>query len=361
MLNIDAPDDLADQLEEVAQALYARWLLEPAQAAAVVERWVHGEDLHSDSNWVYLHETPEYWAGFLFHRFVLHDDDACPDDCRVEAWKIHRSGRRMIEPDAVLLLGMPSTSTAELLADAAARRGIEVRRVSGPRDLAGLTGRPMYWYGGPLVADRVARGFGIGLLEPDDGWLPWLGRRLTGRRIKAATLADAWSLKGPAFVKPPSAKSFPARVYANGSDLLRVDEGLMPQTPVLISEVVSLAAEYRLFLLDGEVVAASRYAVHGRLDAAPLDGDAREREVRAFAKTVARWRHSLPSGVVVDVALARDPRTGRERWVVVEANMAWFAHCYTADPDRVLDVVLRAAGPLTNIVASDFAYLHART
>ena len=219
----------------------------------------------------------------------------------------------------------------------------------------------MYWYGGPLAADRVAREFGIGLLEPDDNWLPWLGRRLTGRRIKAATLADAWSLKGPAFVKPPSVKSFAARVYADGSDLPCVGEGLMPETPVLISEVVSLAAEYRLFLLDGEVVAASRYAVHGQFDAAPLDGDAREREVRAFAKTVARRRYSLPSGVVVDIGLARDPSTGRGRWVVVEANMAWFAHCYTADPDRVLDVVLRAAGPLANIAAGDFSYLHART
>jgi hypothetical protein len=27
MLNIDAPEDVAEQLEEVAQALYARWLL----------------------------------------------------------------------------------------------------------------------------------------------------------------------------------------------------------------------------------------------------------------------------------------------------------------------------------------------
>ena len=113
-------------------------------------------------------------------------------------------------------------------------------------------------------------------------------------------------------------------------------------------------------LLDGEVVAASRYAVHGRLDAAPLDDDPREREVRAFAGTVARWRSSLPSGVVVDVGLARDESTGRERWVVVEANMAWFAHCYYADPDRVLDVVLRSAGPLTDIAAADFGYLHAR-
>jgi hypothetical protein len=125
---------------------------------------------------------------------------------------------------------------------------------------------------------------------------------------------------------------------------------------------MTLAAEYRLFLLDGQVIAASRYAVHGRLDTAPLEGDPREREARAFAAILTRQRrYSLPSAVVVDIGLARDPETGRERWVVVEANMAWFAHCYAADADQVLEVVLRSAGPLKGIAETDFEYLRSRT
>lgn len=360
-LNIDAPEDVAQQLREVALALYARWLLEPAKAAAVVERWVDGENLHAESNRVYLHEMPEYWAGCIFHRFVLHGDDACPDGCPADFGRVRQPAHGEAEPDAVLLLGTPCTSTAELLAQAAVQRRLEVRRVTGPADLTGLAGRAAYWYGGPLAADRVVNESSIGLLEPDDDWLPRIGRRLTGRRIAAATLADAWTLTEPAFVKPPSAKSFPAQVYADGSHLPRRGQGLTPDTRVLISEVVSLAAEYRLFLLDGAVAAASRYATHGRLDVAPLEGDPREREIRAFARTLTRIRrHSLPSGVVVDIALARGPDADHERWVVVEANMAWFAHCYAADPERVLDVVLRSAGPLKNITADDFGHLRAR-
>jgi hypothetical protein len=124
---------------------------------------------------------------------------------------------------------------------------------------------------------------------------------------------------------------------------------------------MSFAAEYRLFVLDGEVAAASRYAVHGRLDVAPLPGDAREREVRAFAAMLTRrLRYSLPSAVVVDVGLGCGPDdAGRERWVVVEANMAWFVHCYAADPDRVLEVVLRSAGPLEDVRETDFGHVHA--
>ena len=84
--------------------------------------------------------------------------------------------------------------------------------------------------------------------------------------------------------------------------------------------------------------------------------------MRAFATMLTRClRYSLPSAVVVDIGLASDPGTGRERWVVVEANMAWFAHCYAADPSRVLDVALRSAGPLKDITETDFEHLRAWT
>jgi hypothetical protein len=359
---LDAPDEVAEQLEEIARALSARWLLGPAQAASVVGRWVDGADLHAESNWVYLHELPEYWAGLLFHRFVLHDDGPCEDECGIGVPRMRRRRpRHGGGPGAVLLLGTPTTSTAELLAQAAARRGLEVRRVSGPADLAGLTKEhTVHWYGGPAAARRVVAELGIGLLQPDDDWLPLLGRRYTGRRIESATLADARKLTAPAFVKPPSDKSFPAGVYLDGTHLPRDGQGLTSDTRVLISEVVDVVREYRLFVLDGEVRAASRYAVHGRLEPGPLEGDLREREARAFAAMVIRClRYSLPSAVVVDIGLARDPGTGRERWIVVEANMAWFANCYTADPDRVLDVVLGSAGPLRRVAAQDFGHLAA--
>lgn len=269
-----------------------------------------------------------------------------------------RYARGAIGADAVLLLGTPTTSTGELLAHAATRRGLGVRRVAGPEDLIGCAGRAAYWYGGPRAAGRVVGRLGIGLLEPEDGWLPELGRRYTGRRVETAALSDAWALTEPAFIKPPSEKSFPARVYRDGTDLRRQSGALAADTPVLISEVMGCAAEYRLFLLDGAVAAASRYAVDGRLDVAPLPGDAHEREVRAFAAMlIRRLRCSLPSAVVVDVGLGHDPDTGRGRWVVVEANMAWFAHCYAADSDRVLDVVLRSAGPLRDVRETDLGYL----
>ncbi|WP_232838404.1 ATP-grasp domain-containing protein [Streptomyces geranii] len=252
------------------------------------------------------------------------------------------------------------TSTTVLLAEAAAGRGMEVRSLGEPGvSPASLAGRAVHWYGGPLAADRIAAPLCLGLLEPPDGWLAGLPEEYTGRRVRLTTLAEAWQGRHPVFAKPPSDKSFPAAVYADGSRLPRTGTGVGPRTPVLVSEVVTFAVEYRLFVLDGRVSAGSRYAVYGHLDPAPLDGDEREREVREFAdRLLTEQRHSLPSAVTVDVGLVQDPdRGGRERWAVVEANMPWFSHSYAAGVEGVLDVVLRAAGPWGLVGRGDVGFL----
>ncbi|MBT2445621.1 ATP-grasp domain-containing protein [Streptomyces sp. ISL-43] len=260
--------------------------------------------------------------------------------------------------DGVLLIPARPTATAGLLAGAAALRGMEVRALdAGPGALsAALTGRSVHWCGGPAAGARVAGPLGIGLLEPPDDWLAGLPWWATGRGIRLTGLGEARaSLRGPAFVKPPREKSFPAAVYADGSALPE----LPADTPVLVSEVVDFAAEYRLFLLDGGIAAASRYAVHGRLDSAPLDADPRAPEVRAFAaRLAAEAGGGLPSAVTVDIGfIAGGAGSGGGRPAVVEANMAWFSNCYAADPSGVLDTVLRAAGPRERVPGADLAFV----
>jgi hypothetical protein len=246
----------------------------------------------------------------------------------------------------------------ELLAVEAAGRGMAVRAAEELGPVAG----PAYWYGGPLAGARLADRLGFALVEPADDWLAELPQEFTGREIRAATVVDAWALDRPTFVKPPRDKSFRADVYADGS---RLPAGLDPTTAVLLSEVVTFAAEYRLFLLDGRIATASRYAVFGRLDPRPLDMDGAGHadgtivaEICEFVdRLVAAAGHTLPSAVVLDVGQLLDPYRPGHRWVVVEANMAWFSHAYAADPARVLDVVLRAAGPRERVRPGDLPFV----
>ncbi|NUR62918.1 MAG: ATP-grasp domain-containing protein [Catenulispora sp.] len=205
------------------------------------------------------------------------------------------------------------------------------------------------YYGGPIFGARAASALDIALLTPPDDFLQSLPPELTGRRIELTTAAEARHLRRPFFAKPPSDKSFEAGVFADGSRL----PALPPDTPVQVSEVVTFAEEHRLFLLDGAVHAASRYARFGRLDPARASEAA-----LAFAKDAATGAAPfLPSAVVLDIGLISDPDSGDEHWAVVEANMAWFAHSYAADPELVLDVVLAAAGPTADARPADMRFV----
>ncbi|MDH6136434.1 hypothetical protein P3T37_005862 [Kitasatospora sp. MAA4] len=252
----------------------------------------------------------------------------------------------------LLLLAPRINETGLQLLTAARRRGLRAHTATGwavPEELRGL--RPAHLYGGPLFADAVGRDLALAALEAPADWLTALPFELTRRRILCTTLADARQLRRPAFLKPPVDKLFPARIYPDGSGLPGPD-ALEDDTLVLVSDVVAFAREYRLFVLDGVVHTASRYAVDGRLDVAPLDEDALAAQVLGFAGEVLRTAGEVPSATVVDVGLL----AGEAGWAVVEANPAWASGGYACDPDRVLDVVLRAAGPAEDVAAADLPY-----
>ncbi|MEV7216524.1 ATP-grasp domain-containing protein [Kitasatospora cineracea] len=270
---------------------------------------------------------------------------------------------------ATLLLAPRINETGLQLRTAAGRRGLRAHTAASWRAPQGLAGTRVHLYGGPLFADAVGRELGLAPLEPSDGWLAALPPELTGRRVELTTLAAARRLPGPAFVKAPADKHFTARVYPDGS-ALPGPELLDGATPVLVSEVVRFETEFRLFVLDGTVRAASRYARDGQLSVAAMESDAPgsdasgpdasgpdASELLAFAADVlaaATGPAALPSAVVVD--LGRTPHG----WAVVEANAAWASGGYACDPDAVLDVVLRAAGPLSQLPSADRPFLRPR-
>ncbi|MFE3518208.1 ATP-grasp domain-containing protein [Streptomyces sp. NPDC059166] len=178
-------------------------------------------------------------------------------------------------------------------------------------------------------------------------WLARLPDAFVRREIRAVPIREAYALRRPAFVKSPNDKSIPALVYTDGSRLPGPD-AVDPGTVVLVSDIVVLDVEYRLFLLDGQVHTGSRYAASGRLALAPLSASA-----EAFGRDLlAATGHTLPSAIVVDVG-----RDDAGRWMVVEANAAWAAGCYASDPERALDVVLRAAGPAALLSGRDAAFV----
>lgn len=243
--------------------------------------------------------------------------------------------------------------TRNLLAAEARRRGMDVVELAAPDTAATLRDRPGgHFYGGPALGAAVADDLGVALLEPPDDWLPGLGGEFTHRRIRATTLGEARGLPGPVFVKPPRDKTFPAAVYETGRALPDGPDGM----PVLVSEVVDWAAEFRLFVLDGEIRTGAQYASYGRLEVAPLKDHDQRHAVRDFVRRLlTEHGKDLPSAVVVDIGLVNG------EWAVVEANMPWFSTVYAADPARALEVTLRAAGPREAVRERDRIFVRTPT
>ncbi|MFJ1781464.1 ATP-grasp domain-containing protein [Streptomyces anulatus] len=260
-------------------------------------------------------------------------------------------------PPRILVLPPRLTASARTLRATALRRGLRIveatasavpEGLGSPRWAEGIgctgsDGHAVHLHAGPSFADVVAPALGIALLEAPADWLARLPRALTQRDIRATTIGEAYRLRRPAFVKSPNDKSVSALVYADGSRLPGPD-AVDPATVVLVSDVMTFSVEYRLHLLDGAVHAAGQYAEAGRLRVGPPDGDA-----LAFGRDVlAAAGETLPSAIVVDVG-----RDDEGRWAVIEANAAWASGCYSADPDRALETVLRAAGPATALSPHD--------
>lgn len=103
------------------------------------------------------------------------------------------------------------------------------------------------------------------------------------------------------------------------------------------------AHNYRLFIAESSIHAGSPYMVGGRPVWKPFGKGGEKAVLPAtvldFAKRLGlACRDQLPSAFVVDVGLI----DGRG-WAVVEFNPVWCSGILSADPDKILDVLILAA------------------
>lgn len=234
-----------------------------------------------------------------------------------------------------LILSPRQTPDSHALWRAAADLGWDVERLAGWRvpDHLRTVAEPVL-YVEALVAPTFAAELGLALAEPKADWLPRLPHGFRRRTVGLYPIDEARRLPGPVFVKPPNDKSFPAAVLASGADI-----PVWADSPhVLAAEPVEWQSEFRTFLPEGRVAAASVYLREGRLqrEAGFAADEGELAEARAFAERVAA-EVETPSAVVMDVGVIR----GRG-WAVVELNAAWAAGLYGCDPAAALAVIRRA-------------------
>jgi hypothetical protein len=189
----------------------------------------------------------------------------------------------------------------------------------------------------PLFNAAVAEQLGLEVVEPPEDFLARLPREYVGRDVRLTTAAEARTLAGPVFLKPPNRKTFPARVYASGADLPEMPD----DDPTLVSNPVEWLAEFRFFVRERKVGAWSPYWLNGALarmgDEWIVEPEYAAATQALVDRLLADPRVQLPVALVIDAGIIQGIGPA-----VVEANEASGAGFYGCDPRDVLEV-LRAS------------------
>lgn len=199
---------------------------------------------------------------------------------------------------------------------------------------------------------------------PDFRFMDRVPRQFTHRRVVTRTISEWREVHDPGhgFVKLPLMKQalFPAAEFTSLAQALSriaehyqaTDHALVEQIHLQHSEVVQFAREFRCFVADGVITAASFYLETIRdADGTVLsdttwqamdEASARDSAVDAvlFATEVIASIDSSPAGYTLDVGQLTDGT-----WAVVEANAAWSSNPYHADSAGAIASVLASQRP----------------
>lgn len=199
-----------------------------------------------------------------------------------------------------------------------------------------------WWCPGNYVARAAATGVNLPLLSAGPDWLPSLGYGWRQRHVKSMQLSEVPYRFTGGFIKPAEIKinALPARIYTNVGDFLRdARAARLPEDSWLqVSEAVNYVREYRCFVANGRVTAASPYLIDGQTwDALePNEDGYGRRAATLFVDTMLKESgDGFPPGFVVDVGI-----DDNDRWSIIEANASWSSNPYHADAAGVIESVL---------------------
>ena len=240
-----------------------------------------------------------------------------------------------------LLLTPRQTEDAQILWRGTVSLGWHVHRVHGWK-VPEVKAPDAAVYAEPLLATHIAQTLGLELLGPADDWLASIPEGWRKRSVWFTTMKAARECAEPQFIKSAVGKEFDARIYESGKDLPR-GQMISDSLPVLVQEIVRWDIEYRCFVSEKRVKAASSYWRHGKY---PRDenGIWSQNELTEAMEFCGSFLSdptvSVPDACVVDVGLI--PGKG---WAVIECNAAWSSGIYGCDGADVLPVLLRACRP----------------
>jgi len=234
----------------------------------------------------------------------------------------------------MLLITTPNfTGDVVVIANAAEALGWSVHRATrGWRIPDWLKDQEGAVYGEQIFCEVVAAQMNWTLAQNDKAWLANLDREHTGRQILFTNVRLARTMQSPKFISPADYRSFAGAIYKSGRYL--PPSVVIDDEPVLVSDVVNFDSEYRTFIKDRSVVAASCYVYNGR--------PAEKANWYYNTPLVIRYVNNLLSdekiecvpGSVIDVGMFANGKMA-----VVKTKPAWKSAIHGCDYAAALDVI----------------------
>lgn len=182
-------------------------------------------------------------------------------------------------------------------------------------------------YGNQAFALVLAQIYNLELVSPDDALIARLDTKWTKRNILKLKIEELDNTRFPAFAKPVIPKLFLAGIFDTFASFKQVTEGLDKQEEILVSNIISITAEARSYLKDGEIK-----------DIALYEGQANMGEARVFLNEfINHHKEQLPSVVVIDLDYSDD-----DGWFILEFNACWGAGLNNCRAEKVIECILNA-------------------
>lgn len=225
----------------------------------------------------------------------------------------------------ILLIPGKADTERDAVATAWTGAGGTVVRVDRFWERPDLPPEQVALYGPDTFCLVLGQLLGLDLLSPPDDLLLRASPEVTRRAICGVTLAEALDAPFPAFVKPLVPKQFRAGVWQTAEQLQAECRGLAPDSAVITSQVIRIAAEARAWILGGRVLTCAVY-----------EGESDPAEAAGFVEDTVTGL-DLPDACVIDAALVDGG------WCLLEANAAWGAGLNGCDAAAAVRCIDRAA------------------
>ena len=169
-------------------------------------------------------------------------------------------------------------------------------------------------YGNDTFCLVLAEKLGLELISPSDDLLIHLEHDWLKRKVRSRTLGMLEEHDFPVFAKSQVPKILRSGIYESLTDFRLECQGLTLETPIIISEIVQIKAEARMFVLDAKI---QTFALYEGFD---------ESSLLDFANQFVE-HNKLPLTCVLDFALLDDLG-----WAFLEANPTWGAGLNNCNP-----------------------------